>query len=273
MSLRRMLTALLVALFAQATSAPAVGDATAAREAALLRLRPALERFELRPPSDAVALVRGGDMELAVSLCADVSDLASRRALVWALGAHGSEDAVHALHGMLTNDYRGRYLERADEDALFDAVLNLGFLADDVPEAFELAKSGVNPGHWKSLKTWTSERGAFSRDLLVSYSIQSLGISGRADAPALLKQLRNRDANYLHRFAGDITQAMFYFHLRSEFGEEYLRHYMLNPDCKYAFRAWIETPLGKYWLEWANECMRGPRPPEPDSAADGAGDQ
>lgn len=201
----------------------------------------------------------GGELIRAIQ---GKGSLARKRGAVWAMAYQKEPRAGQVLRELLTRDYDGRELSQAEEQALLDAVRVLGFVADQDRESHVFLAERVDPATWSKTKRWRSPRGDAVIDLLTGFAIQAMGTSGREEAGPRLAELRNRKANYLHRFAGDITQAEFYRYLRNRDGEEGLLKYMTDGDhTKAEFRRWAENE-GRDWFRWANEVMRGPRPPD-----------
>jgi hypothetical protein len=206
--------------------------------------------------------------------------VAEFRPLVWVLGYQGSSrssessESVRALEALLKVDYHERKLPPEAERTLMDAILALGFAAARNENASELVRSGTEPEFWKKVRKWRSDRsdaaktdrGDFSNDVFVRYSIQAVGISGRADSRSFLEGLRSKkSARYLHLFAGDIVQAEFYAYLRNDRkgpndSSSRLWKYVLSPDEENTeFAKWVARE-GHEQVVWANRTMRGPLP-------------
>jgi len=191
----------------------------------------------------------------------ETQDLAQRRALVWALAQLGGSDVAALLMQSLRADYGNKPFSQAEEDVLCDMVKALGLVAEQDDAAYKFLKDGTDVATWNKWRTWQSPRGDYADNLLVSYSIQGVAISGRSDAMTFLDSLGQRDAAYLHAFAGDITEGAFYQHLRLNGGVEQLMQHLLTPTGLSQFEEWVKTDEGRSWLEWANDRMRGPAPP------------
>lgn len=188
--------------------------------------------------------------------------LAQKRGIIWAMSMNESRQAGSEMRRLIINDYRGRTLNKAEEQTLLDCVRLLGFSAHHEDDAFEFLSKHVEPGAWAKTRTWKSNRGDYANDLLTSFSIQAIGISDRTGTGELLKTLQNRSNNYLHRFAGDIVQANFYRYIREQHGERGLQKYLAEPDeGKLEFDKWKKTN-GREYYDWANDKMRGPLPAE-----------
>ena len=242
------------------------------------RLVPLLRTFSTRPPWTALSKVDKTDRGQLKDLYKQAPDLSRKRGLTWALSLVGDEETVSLFKEVLQKDYKEKWLSHHEENVLVDTVLAMGLLAAKHDSARSFIQAGTDPSYWKTRKTWSSKRGEYSIDLLVSFSIQAIGISGRSagrdqeagqqndDVPELLDRFKSKDANYLHRFAGDIVQAAFYHDIRMRRGDEFLRKYLLSKNDMALWRAWIRTPGGKQWFDWANDRMRGPRPAMPASA-------
>ena len=183
--------------------------------------------------------------------------------LVWELASKGGADNFDRLRRLIL-EQEPRQLSAKQEDLVMTAVRAAGLIGATDDAAYNFSLQGCDPAFWKSNRKWTSERGDYSDDMLVSFSIQAVGLAGRDTTLDDITQLKTkRSKNYLHRFAGAITQAAFYEHMRRTKGGGALTKHMLGDDDDgAAFAAWINTEEGKKWIEWANDSMRGPRPPE-----------
>ncbi|QDU66223.1 hypothetical protein [Engelhardtia mirabilis] len=189
---------------------------------------------------------------------------------VWALVDEGGADALEELEGLHDHDYEGLPLDNEQEGVLIEAVLGLGALAQDSDLAYARVQAMSDPEFWAAHCTWTSGRRDYAPDFFTSFGIQSLGVAGRPDLDEQLGRLRARDANFLHRFAGDVVQSSFYGDMRRELGGEFLSWLRgSSHEQDEDFEAWTATESGRNWFEWANACMRGPRPPA--SSEEGGG--
>ena len=186
--------------------------------------------------------------------------LDAKQGAVWAMAYQKDARGGPVLRELLTHDYGGQALSQDEEKTLVNVVLVIGFLAGRDQESFNFLAERVDPASWLKTKTWSSVSGDYATDLLTSFTIQALGISGREEAQELLSELNQGSPNYLHRFAGDTTQAQFYLHLRERYGEEGLLKYMTDSDdTKAEFNRWIENE-GRRAFDWANDKMKGPLP-------------
>ena len=215
---------------------------------------------EERPQPTQLAMLQETDRSTLLRLYEATSDLSRRRALVWALAHLGGERVADLFIQALTTEFKDKALSQREEDTLCDTIRALGCVAKDDDAAYEFLKRASDTPFWKEQRLWKSPRGAYCDDLLVSYSVQAVAISGRSDAMSFLESLKAQQRRYLHAFAGDIAQGAFYLHLRQRGGQRLLMEYMLTPGNKTLFEQWIKTDQGARWLEWANDQMRGPRP-------------
>ena len=227
-------------------------------------LRPLMAEPGERPPFERLAPLQEADRSSLLRLYSETSDLSERRALVWALGHVGGKGVADVFIGALTAEFKDKALSQTEEDVLCDMIFALGRVAERDDGAYAFLKQGADPAFWKGKQLWRSPRGDYRDNLLVSYSIQAVAISGRPDAMSFLESLKARGRGYLHAFAGDITQGAFYLHLREKGGTDLLMRYMLAHNDKSLFEEWIQTAKGARWLEWANEQMRGPVPESPE---------
>jgi hypothetical protein len=214
-----------------------------------------------RPDLKTLARLDLGHKPALLRAYRETQDLTQRRALVWALAQFGGSDVTALLTQSLTADYGNRPLTQAEEDVLCDMVKALGLVAQQDDAAYKFLKDGTDIDAWAKRRTWQSPRGDYADNLLVSYSIQGVAISGRPDAMTFLDSLGQRDAAYLHAFAGDLVEGAFYQHLRTTGGVEQLMQHLLTPAGLSQFEDWVKTDEGRRWLEWANDRMRGPAPP------------
>ncbi len=213
----------------------------------------------MRHPSEIINRVTKAGLDTLVKLYPELKKEKDKRTLVFALASVGDEDTVKFLKDILSYDYKGKFLTDDEERTLLFIPLALGTLAQQYDSAYSFIMEGTDPLFWKTKKSWTSERGTYSIDMLTSFSIQAVGISARPDVPTVLKTLKNKKQNYLYRFAGDVTQAAFYYHLIQN-KDKYLS--CREEYDKQFFTEWIKTPKGSEWLKWADDKMRGPSPKE-----------
>jgi hypothetical protein len=237
----------------QATPGAVLGD----------EVRAALLTGATRPAFDTLDSIKAEHKPDLLRLYAGAKDLIQRRGLVWALGLLGGADVSALLARALSDEFQDRDLSDAEEDVLGEAVRALGLVAEQDDAAYRFVREGCDVKTWKKRRAWRSARGDYGDSLMVSFSIQAVAVSGRPDAAAFLDSLKQRSPAYLHAFAGDVTQGLFYLSLRQKGGKPLLMQCLLTPEDKRPFMDWIETDEGRSSLEWANEKMRGPSPGEP----------
>ncbi|MFN0060521.1 MAG: hypothetical protein ACKVX7_18850 [Planctomycetota bacterium] len=217
-----------------------------------------------RPTVAEVEQATPRDLPGILSAYKSTDDLLTQRGLLWTLSYHGHGAAEQPFESTLRREFKGP-ISREEENVMHDHILAIGLLAENSASAFEFLRSAVDPKFWEQNGKWQSPRGEHSIAMCVSYSIHALGASGRAETPQLLEDLRQRDRRYLHQFAGDITQAAFYLHLRQTRGPAAFKRGFLGGavDCDHdnSFDQWI-AGAGNAWFDWANDCMLGPRPPK-----------
>ena len=232
---------------------------------ALKRLNPLLSVTATRPLLEHVNRVKDSDLPGLIALAKKEPSLKHKRPLVWTLGIKGGEPGAEALKDVVEHDYGAAELSIADEDVIFESLQALGLAAARDKKAYEFALKGTDPEFWRGRRTWTSGRGDHATHMLVSYSVQALGLSGRPESKEHVEALKNKDAHYLHAWAGDVTQAVFYRWVRAVKGEQALHDYLLRRDDHRTFWFdWQRTAEGQQWYRWASEMTSGPVPPKPD---------
>lgn len=185
---------------------------------------------------------------------------------IWA-SASSDEVAFESLRQILLHDYDGADVSFERELVLFSSAKAIGATAAESPEAFAFATRATSPDYWRETRSWTSTLGRESDDMLASYSIQAVGLSGTSDALTWLVEARNREPWYLHRFGGDIAQAAFLFDERRRRGVDFMSWHssVTAEEFMEAYDAWATTPSGLGWTQWAGAVTRGPVPKRTES--------
>lgn len=229
-------------------------------------LPPHLDRWRdarWRPTAAEIGEIPEEELPILGAAYRSASNLASVRGLTWTLAVRGGVDAGDALRRKLSEDRGGARLAREEEVVLWSTPLALGLVAASDDASYDFLKRAVDPTFWNQRHTWTSDVGAHSASILVSFSIQGLGVSGRDDAAQVIEGLREREAAYVHRFAGDIVQAAYYHDTRRSRGKAWLEEHLLrSSQCAEFtdFEEWTRTPRGSAWLAWGRASSRGPIP-------------
>jgi len=228
-------------------------------EAARKRLE-RLMALDHRPSPRMVDVIEERDLPAAAKIVEGKGELPPKQGLVWLLGLRAGERSTEPLQTLLLRDYEQQELEITDETVLHDTLQAMGFASTRDKRAYDFLLRGTDPSFWRSKRTWKSTRGAHATHMLVAYSIQAIGLSGRPEAKDDVRDFKKRDAVFLHDHGGDIVQAVFNQHLRRSRGEAGLKEYLLTAEDDSLFNEWSITPEGRSWIAWANSKMRGPRP-------------
>ncbi len=222
-------------------------------------LKRLLSHVRGRPPSMLLVKVSAADREPLLQRYAETRDLVKQRPLTWALGYVGDERAVEALKETLSRDRAKKEVSLEEEAALLETVLALGFLASHNDDAYRFVRQGVDLDRWQGLRTWASPRRDFSSNMLVYYSLQAIGISGRPEAREELLKLKERPPGYLYDFGSSIAQAAFHLDVIDEHGMDYFRAHYFTPGDRSLYKTWA-SGRGREWVAWANATRRGKRP-------------
>lgn len=212
----------------------------------------------LRDPK-VIKQIKNSDIDTLIELYAKFKNPVDKKILIRVLGRVGDEMVINFLKDTLLYDYKGQLLTDKEEDVLLSIPAALGTLAQQYDSAYSFVKEGTEPKFWQTRKTWTSRMGEYSINMLTAFSIHAIGISARKDVPQILNSFKKKNINYLHRFAGDITQAAFYDYLIRD--RDKFQNRPEKRDFEF-FEEWIKTSEGARWSKWADDMQRGPRPPE-----------
>lgn len=240
-------------------------DAEKTEAAARKRLADLTTPGQSRPSSALIEQFNTEDAGRAAKLVESQSDLTQSRGLVWAIGFKGDDRATPAIKSLLERDHEAKPLEDAQEQVIFESVQALGLAANRDKRAYDFVKQGTDPDFWTSRYTWKARRGDHTLSMLASYSIHAIGLSGRPEAKADIQELRTRNPYYLHKFAGDIVQAMYLEWIRETLGAEGLREFLLTPQNNNPlWQKWEASAEGAKAVAWANKATMGKRPAKPD---------
>ncbi len=199
-----------------------------------------------------------------IAIVGDPARSAKGREFVWTIAREGGPGAFDRIRSTVLHEYPAETFTQGQDDILLAAVRSIGLLAADDADASQFSLDGCSMEFWERNRGWESPRGAHINRMLVSCSIQAVGIAGTAESADRLRELREkRSASYLHKYSGDIVQAAYYLSVRESEGDAGLEAVLFEPfDYGVRFKEWISRPPGSGWHEWADATSRGPIPPE-----------
>ncbi len=197
------------------------------------------------------------------------TNLASKTALTMTLGYAGDEEVVEMFKYALFEEFAGKHLtsggsEGTNEEAVLclSTVKALGFLASKYDSAYELLKQGANPEFWIDRVKWTSNNSSDTVGSLTTFSIVSIGGTGRPDSLDFLNQLK--DQSFLsgvgahpqrRTFFGALVDAAFFQDLVAERGVEFYQLNLLPQNRRELQRDWSKnTENGRQWYGWAKDA-------------------
>ncbi len=212
-----------------------------------------------RPKYDQVANFSQDLVPNLINKLTNSDSISNLRSSIWTVGYIDANQASILIKKLLANNYDQKLLSFKDEIVLQESILILGILSRNDNDLLNFILDGTQINQWSERKSWQSELGSYSEDIFVGYSIQALGLNGQKISMQKIEELKENSESYLHKFAGDITQAEFYKYLYENYGKEELWRYLLTED-KSLFFSWIETDAGQSSFDWANQKMSGPVP-------------
>lgn len=129
--------------------------------------------------------------------------------------------------------------------------------------AFSFLTNATTPRFWAENGAWISEKGPDEFGILASLSIVAIGMSGRAEVPRILSEMKKQPLKndfdptpFARRFDGAVVDAAFYHALIRDRGRDsFLARFfgatdVIDPNGSRA--RWEATEEGKSWMEWYN---------------------
>ena len=217
------------------------------------------------PRPEQILNLTTADRTTLTEVYQQITNLADRTSLTWALGMAGNEETVELLKNTLTNEFKGRQLTSGkgepgnEESVMFDTLKAMGLLAARYDSARDFVLQGTDPAYWATNVNWTTSGGNNTVGLLTIYSIMAVGQSGRDDVPDLLTQIAERDLIHLTpknvagglTFEGSMMQAAYFSYYIQEYGmNDFQKHFIAMQQGKY-WNEWSVTDEGKRWQSWA----------------------
>jgi len=215
-----------------------------------------------RPRRGEVPLLSAAAERELLSRYRAIDSITHKYHLALALSYGGGDQSARALANTLTNEYGRCQITTQEEDLLLLLPIVLGETARRSDDALRFLGSSANPGFWQQYCGWHSPVG---RDTtirrLTESTLKGLGLSGRAEALAVLISIRSRGPKeWPQRFRAGVVDAAFLYDMVSQHGESYLSG-QLTPNAEAVmrlFRDWRSSPSAQPWVDWAHAPDEGP---------------
>jgi hypothetical protein len=132
-------------------------------------------------------------------------------------------------------------------------------LSAEYEDAWNVITNGVRPSYWTSRGGWSKDGRDTMATSMAGFAIACLGISGRAEAAAILADLRRAiedgDAEF-SGFQGDSVQAAFYASVVRGQGAEFLKQNFHGDPQETLRKEWDRSAEGKEWTSWYTRMNR-----------------
>jgi hypothetical protein len=168
------------------------------------------------------------------------------------------QTSIDLLANTLTNDFANQVFDEPDTMFMDMTLLAMGSIAQENDSAWNFLVSGANPDFWRKHAKWKSDlelaAPGYTVKRLTESGIKALGVSGRSEAPNLLRELRKRPPEYGEEYSSAMVSAAFFHQLVVQGDPDTMRFEIMVSGGDYGrYLIWKETESGQEWSKWADE--------------------
>jgi hypothetical protein len=192
--------------------------------------------------------------------------VAMRRGALWGLVFLGDEAVVGLITNTIANKNFRDIFDDRDMTGVSGMILALGFLGRTNDAAFAFLRRGIDAAWWDQARAWRArEYEHLTNARLVSYTIQSLGLTARTEGKDLIASLQQ--CNYTTMLPGgerwghqgDMCAAVMYYEMQERLGWQGFIKRFFSQDSQ-LYEEWKTTESGKRHLRWFYQSRGRPVP-------------
>jgi len=193
-----------------------------------------------------------------------ITNLSKCRSANLALGIYGDGASTQLLTKALETPRPGEVLSSEETVAISGMLTALGFRARSDPGAFDYLKNACNPHYWDGIVQWVPEKRTLASAIMTQSAIRAVGLSGRPEAIAWLREMKNfplnaysKDLADQQHFEGAVVTAAYYWFRTVDLGpDEQAKMFIESRSSIDDLIHWRNTEQGKEWAEWLNQRYR-----------------